>query len=96
MRNYLFMKTGLLVLLVVKCNTFLLEAGILHVYSLVTRWLVFGYSLMLCCSCSMQLFMRYLIKENTGIFCLKDPISCCICEVYVKCSKVYSSIQSHA
>ena len=69
----------LLVLLVVKCNDFLLEAGILHGYPLVTcwllvrigswlgSWLLIGYSFMLCCSCSVQLLMRYPIKEDTDL-----------------------------
>ena len=38
----------LLVLLVVKSNNFLLEAEILHGYSLVPRWLLDSYLLMLC------------------------------------------------
>ena len=57
----------LLVLLVVKGTNILLEAGILHGYSLVTRWLLAGYSFNLCCSCLMQLLMRYPIKEDTDL-----------------------------
>ena len=81
----------LLVLLVVKCTNFFLEAGILHAYSLVTCLLLVGCSFMLCCSCSMQLLMRYPVTEDTDLrkilaFCLKDDISFSICEVYAKCS----------
>ena len=50
----------LLVLLFVKCNNFILEPGILHSYSLVTRWLLVGYSFK-------QLFMRYPIIEETDL-----------------------------
>ena len=50
----------LLFLIVVKCNSFLLESGIFHGYLLVTRWLLVGYSFM-------QLFMRYPIKEDTNL-----------------------------
>ena len=37
----------LLVLLIVKCTIFLREAGILHGYSLVTRWLLVNVLLQL-------------------------------------------------
>ena len=57
----------LLKLLVVKRDNFLHEAGILHGYSLVIRWLLVGYSFMLCCSCSMLLFNRYPIKEDSDL-----------------------------
>ena len=57
-------------------------------------WLLVAYSLvtfMLSCSWSMQLFMRYSIKEDTYLeknACVffKGAISCCIWEVYAKCS----------
>ena len=80
----------LLVLLVLKCTNFFLEAGILHGYPLVTRWLLIDYSLIHCCSCSIQLPIRYPIKEDTDLrkilaFCLKDAISFCICELCPKC-----------
>ena len=58
---------ALLVLLVVKCTNFLLVAGILNGYSLVTRWLLVGYSFMLCYSCSMQLLIMYPVKEDTDL-----------------------------
>ena len=58
-------------------------------------WLLVGYSFMLCCNCSMRLFMRYPIKEDTNLEKITGAlfekywhfvsISCCICEVYGKC-----------
>ena len=57
----------LLVLLVAKCTKFLLEAGVSHGSSLFTRWLLTCYSFMLYCSCSVQLLMRYSIKEDTDL-----------------------------
>ena len=30
-------------------------------------WLLVGYSFMLCCSCLMQLLIRYPIKEDTDL-----------------------------
>ena len=60
-------KMWLLVLLVIKCTNFLLEARILHGYALVSRWLLAGYSFILCCSFSMQLLTRYPLKEDTDL-----------------------------
>ena len=90
------MEMWLLMLLVVECNSFLLEAEaeILQGYSLVTRW-VFVH-----CS-SMQLFMKYLIKVDTDLdtnagilyeawYFLQNLWD--ICQMFID---VFSSIQNH-